>query len=76
MDQQLIIQIQLIEQEANQLNEQLQLIEQNIRELDDLKESLEEINKRGGIPLRYPPFSCTNYCLGGPCCAGTPYIRF
>ena len=45
MNQEKIIQIQMIEQEANQLNEQVRLIEQNIREMAELKESLEEIEK-------------------------------
>lgn len=43
MKQEQIIQIQLMEQEANQLNEQLQLIEQNVREMTELKASLDEI---------------------------------
>ena len=47
MKQEQIIQIQLMEQEANQLNEQTQLIEQNIREMSELKESLDEIEKNG-----------------------------
>jgi len=38
MDQQKIIQIQMMEQEANQLNEQLQLIEQNMVETKLKKE--------------------------------------
>jgi len=45
MDQQQIIQIQMFEQEAQQLNQQLQLIEQNINEMQDLKASLDEIAK-------------------------------
>jgi len=44
MNQEQIMQIQMMEQEANQLNEQLQLIEQNVGELAELKESLKEID--------------------------------
>ena len=45
MNQEKIFQIQMIEQEANQLNEQFQLIEQNIKEMNDISESLGEIEK-------------------------------
>lgn len=43
MKQEQIIQIQLTEQEANQLNEQLKLIELNIQEMNELNASLNEI---------------------------------
>lgn len=46
MDQQQIIQIQMFEQEAQQLNQQLQLIDQNISEMQDLELSLDEIEKK------------------------------
>lgn len=46
MKQEQIIQFQLLEQEANQLNQQLQLIEQNISEIQELKSSLNEIEKK------------------------------
>ncbi|MBL7059200.1 prefoldin subunit alpha [Candidatus Pacearchaeota archaeon] len=48
MDQQQIIQIQMMEQEANQLNEQLQLIEQHVKEMNELNESLNEIGNSDG----------------------------
>jgi len=44
MEQQLI-QLQMIEQEANQLEQQLQLIEQNLVEIQQLKASLNELNE-------------------------------
>ena len=44
MKQEHIIQIQLIDQEANQLSEQLKLIELNVQEMDELKLSLDEID--------------------------------
>ena len=44
MKQEHIIQIQLIEQEANQLSEQLKLIELNVQEMNELKLSLDEID--------------------------------
>jgi len=43
MDQQQIIQIQMMEQEANQLNQQLQLIEQHLKEMQKLQEGLDEL---------------------------------
>jgi len=46
MNQQQIIQTQIMEQEAQQLNQQIQLIEQNIAEIQDLNISLDEINKK------------------------------
>ena len=46
MDREKIMQFQLIEQEANQLNSQSELISQNIKELNELKDSLEEINNK------------------------------
>ena len=44
MKQEHIIQIQLIEQEANQLSEQLKLIELNVQEMNELNLSLDEID--------------------------------
>jgi len=38
-----IMQIQVIEQEANQFNEQLQIFDQNISEMQELNKSLDEI---------------------------------
>ena len=46
MEQQQIMQMQMFEQEAQQLNQQLQLIEQNISEMQDLELSLDEIDKK------------------------------
>ena len=46
MKQEQILQIQIMEQEANQLNEHLKLIEQNISEMQELMVSLEEIEKK------------------------------
>lgn len=43
MNQEQIMQIQIIEQEANQLNQQSELIEQNIKEMQELDMSLHEI---------------------------------
>jgi len=48
MKQEQIMQIQIMEQEANQLNEQLQLIEQNVSEMQELKASLDEIENSEG----------------------------
>jgi len=48
MKQEQIMQIQMMEQEANQLNEQLQLIEQNVSEMQELKASLDEIENSDG----------------------------
>jgi len=45
MEKEKIMQFQMIEQEASQLNQQLELIEQNVKDIDELKESLSEINK-------------------------------
>ena len=45
MEQQQIMQIQMMEQEAQQLNQQLQLIEQNVSEMQELGLSLDEVNK-------------------------------
>src|SRR3989344_5101430 len=45
MKEEYIMQMSMIENEANQLNSQLQLIEQNKSELDELKLSLEELEK-------------------------------
>jgi len=46
MNQEQIIQMQALEQEADALNQQLQLIEQNLSEIKDLGLSLEEIEKK------------------------------
>jgi len=43
MNQEQIMQFQMIEQEANQLNQQMQMIEQNINEMIELKDSLDEL---------------------------------
>jgi len=45
MNQEQIMQIQMLEQEANQLNEQLQLVEQNINEMTELSMSLKEVDE-------------------------------
>ncbi len=45
MNQEQLIQLQTIEQEANQFNQQFQLIEQNISEMQRLDESLSEMDK-------------------------------
>jgi prefoldin alpha subunit len=46
MNQEQIIQMQVLEQEAEALSQQLQLIEQNLSEINDLGLSLEEIEKK------------------------------
>ncbi|MFA7707802.1 MAG: prefoldin subunit alpha [Candidatus Pacearchaeota archaeon] len=46
MEQQQIIQMQALEQEADALNQQLQMIEQNLSEIQELKVGLEEIEKK------------------------------
>jgi len=43
MNQQQLIQIQVIEQEANQLEQQLQFIEQHLMELRELNSGLDEL---------------------------------
>ena len=40
------MQLQMIEQEANQLNQQTELIEQNLKEIEELKTGLGEIEKK------------------------------
>ncbi|MEM0465212.1 MAG: prefoldin subunit alpha [Candidatus Pacearchaeota archaeon] len=45
MNQEQIINFQIIEQEAQQLNQQIQIIEQNISEIISVKESINEIQK-------------------------------
>lgn len=40
-----MMQIQMMQQEAQELNQQLELIEQNISEMQELKTSLDEIEK-------------------------------
>lgn len=46
MNQEQLFKLQMIEQEANQINQQLEVVEQNIIELNELKDSLDEINKK------------------------------
>lgn len=46
MEHEQIIQMQVLEQEAEALNQQLQLIEQNLSEINDLGSGLEEIEKK------------------------------
>ena len=46
MEQQQMIQMQMLQQEAEDLNQQLQLIEQNLSEIQELKSSLNEIGKK------------------------------
>lgn len=46
MDREKIMQFQMMEQEMNQLNSQSELVDQNIKEMNELKNSLEEINKK------------------------------
>ncbi len=46
MNQEQIMQIQMMEQEATQLNEHLKMIEQNISEMQELNIGLEEIEKK------------------------------
>jgi prefoldin alpha subunit len=46
MNQEHIMQLQMIEQEAEQLNKQVELIEQNIAEMQELRESLIEIENK------------------------------
>ncbi len=45
MNQESIIKIQVMQQEAEQLNEQLQAVEQHVNEMLELKASLDEIGK-------------------------------
>jgi len=51
MNPESIMQIQMMEQEANQLNEQLQLVEQNVNEMLELKASLDEIGKKENMEI-------------------------
>lgn len=44
MNQEQIMQIQMLEQEANQFNQQLQIIEQNVIEMQELETSLLELD--------------------------------
>lgn len=46
MNNEQIMQIQMIEQEAQQLNQQLQLIDQNVAEMQELNLGLEELEKK------------------------------
>ena len=45
MNQEQLIQLQMIEQEANQLDQQLQLIEQHLVEMQQLKTGLDELEQ-------------------------------
>ena len=45
MDQEQLIQLQVIEQEAQQLEQQLQLVEQSLIEMQNLSSSLDELEK-------------------------------
>jgi prefoldin alpha subunit len=45
MDNEKIIQLQIIEQEANQLDQQFQLVEQHLSEMQKLNESMSELEK-------------------------------
>ena len=45
MDQEQIMQFQMIEQEANQINQQLEIIDSNIAEINDINASLDELQK-------------------------------
>ena len=45
MEQQQLIQLQMIEQEANQLEQQMQLIEQHLAEMQQLKMGLDELSE-------------------------------
>ncbi len=45
MNQEQLFRLQMIEQEANQINQQLEIVEQNISEMNELKSSLEELEK-------------------------------
>jgi prefoldin alpha subunit len=51
MDQQQIMQIQMMEQEANHLNQQLEIIDQNSKELHELNESLDELEKKDTVSI-------------------------
>ena len=46
MDREKMIQFQMIEQEATQLNQQSEMIDQNLKEMNDLKDSLIELEKK------------------------------
>jgi prefoldin alpha subunit len=46
MNQEQIMQFQMMEQEANKLNQQLQLIENNLTEIREIAEGLDEIEKK------------------------------
>tara|TARA_Y100000310_G_scaffold271596_1_gene286146 strand:+ start:2018 stop:2383 length:366 start_codon:yes stop_codon:yes gene_type:complete len=43
MEQEQLIQLQMMQQEAQQLEQQSQIIEQNLNEMNDLKKGLEEL---------------------------------
>jgi prefoldin alpha subunit len=46
MDQEQIMKFQVIQEEAQQLNQQMQLIEQNIQEIAEIESSLDELEKK------------------------------
>jgi prefoldin alpha subunit len=46
MNQEQIMQFQMLEQEANQLNQQLQMIDGNLKEIIEIKNGLDEIEKK------------------------------
>ena len=46
MDQQQIMRIQMVEQEAEQLSKQVELIDQHISEMKELEETLEKIEEK------------------------------
>lgn len=46
MNQEQLMQLQMIEQEANQINQQLEVVDQNIHEMNELNKSLDELAKK------------------------------
>lgn len=46
MDQEQIIQFQMLEQEANKISQQLQLVENNLNEIAEIREGLDEIERK------------------------------
>jgi len=59
MKQEQLIQLQMIEQEASQLEQQLRLIEQHLAEMEQLKKGLKEIDESKLASL--PGIKCP-YC--------------
>jgi prefoldin alpha subunit len=45
VEQEQFFKLQMIEQEAGQINQQMEIVDQNISEMNDLKSSLEELEK-------------------------------